>query len=363
MDATPLRIVMVDDEPLARARARRLLQGMPAVAVVGEAGSAVEARAVIAAARPDLVLLDVQMPGEDGFALLRSLDPRPAVVFVTAYDQYAVQAFEENAVDYLLKPFRAERLATALERARRDLAHPEDLTARLAAMLATLGGGTPTHLERLTVRVGNRQIILRTAEVLWFGAEDKLVFAATPGDRHWLDLTLDHLERRLDPRHFARVHRGAIVNLEHAVALRPAFAGTWRLQLDDAARTEVPVSRARARACASGSAPERRAVTRLKHAPPGALDRHAASGYTHGSHPPRLHAGTADRSPPRMTPPLPQHSAEFKKRRTQNWLVLGLTYAAMYMARYNFALANKSLSDTYGWDKAEVGSIISFATL
>ncbi len=247
MNAAPLRIVLIDDEPLARARARRLLAGLPGAAVVGEAGSADEARDVLAATRPDLVLLDVQMPGEDGFALLRSLDPRPAVVFVTAYDQYAVRAFEENAVDYLLKPFRAERLAAALERARRDLAHPEDVARRLGEVLASLGGGPPLHLERLTVRVGQRQLILRTEEVLWFGAEDKLVFAATADDRHWLDLTLDHLERRLDPRRFARVHRSAIVNLDHAAALRPAFAGTWRLQLDDAARTEVPVSRARAR--------------------------------------------------------------------------------------------------------------------
>jgi two-component system LytT family response regulator len=246
MDTAPLRVVLVDDEPLARARARRMLAAEAGVEVVGEAGSAPEARRVIADARPDLLLLDVQMPGEDGFALLRSLDPRPAVVFVTAYDQYAVQAFEENAVDYLLKPFRAERLARALERARRDLAHPEDVAHRLEQVLATLGGAAP-HLERLAVRVGVRQVILKVEDVLWFGAEDKLVFAATTGDRNWMDLTLDHLERRLDTPRFVRVHRGAIANLDHAVALRPAFAGTWRLQMDDPARTEVPVSRARAR--------------------------------------------------------------------------------------------------------------------
>ncbi len=248
MSDSRLRIVLVDDEPLARARARRLLGELGGSEVVAEAGSAGEARRVIAATRPDLLLLDVQMPGEDGFALLSSLDPRPAVVFVTAYDQYAVRAFEENAVDYLLKPFRADRLATALARARRDLAHPEDVSRRLEQVLAALGRGTPSHLERLTVRVGAKQLIVRVEDVLWFGAEDKLVFAATAGDRHWLDLTLDHLERRLDPRRFARVHRGAIVNLDRAAALRPAFAGTWRLQLDDEARTEVPVSRARARA-------------------------------------------------------------------------------------------------------------------
>jgi two-component system LytT family response regulator len=249
MTTAPLRIVLVDDEPLARARARRLLAAQEGVEVVGEAGSADEAREVVAAARPDVLLLDVQMPGEDGFTLLRTLDPRPAVVFVTAYDQYAVRAFEENAVDYLLKPFRAERLSDALARARRELERPEALSRRLAELLAaTAPGAAEPRLERLLVRVGTRQVVVRAADVLWFGAQDKLVFAATAGDRHWIDMTLDQLERRLDPRRFTRVHRAAIVNLDHATALRPAFAGTWRLTLDDPARTEVPVSRARARA-------------------------------------------------------------------------------------------------------------------
>ncbi len=248
MNAAPLRVLIVDDEPLARARARRLVEEAGGAVVVGEAGSAGEARARIAAERPDVLLLDIQMPGEDGFALLASLEPRPAVVFVTAFDHYAVRAFEENAVDYLLKPFRIERLREAFERARRDLARPADLSERLEALLGSLRGPDASpHLSRFTVRIGNRQLILKSEEVFWFGAEDKLVFAATDGDRHYVNFTLDQLERRLDPRTFARVHRAAIVNLDHAVALRPAFAGTWRLQLDDAARTEVPVSRARAR--------------------------------------------------------------------------------------------------------------------
>jgi two-component system LytT family response regulator len=248
----PLRVLIVDDEPLSRARTRRLLDEIGGADVVGEAGSVVEARRQLAAATPDLVLLDIQMPGEDGFALLEGLAPRPAIVFVTAFDHYAVRAFEENAVDYLLKPFRKERLAAALDRARRDLDRPEDLSARLATLLAAVGpgGGTagPARLDRFTVRVGTRQVILRADEVLWFGAEDKLVFAATERDRHWVNFTLDQLEKRLDDARFARVHRSAIVNLDWAAALRPGFAGTYALVLRDAARTEVPVSRARARA-------------------------------------------------------------------------------------------------------------------
>jgi len=249
MDPTPLRILIVDDEPPARARARRLLAEVGGVTVVGEAGSAGEARRLVSETHPDLLLLDVQMPGEDGFALLASLDPRPAVIFATAYDHYAVRAFEEHAVDYLLKPFRPERLAVALERARADLARPADWSRRIEAMLASLAPGAPAtpHLERFTVRVGNRQLILKADEVLWFGAEDKLVFAAVEGDRHYVNLTLDQLERRLDPRRFTRVHRAAIVNLDHAAALTRAFAGGYRLLLDDRARSEVPVSRQRAR--------------------------------------------------------------------------------------------------------------------
>ena len=247
MNAAPLRVLIVDDEPLARSRARRLVEQIGGCTIVGEAGSAAEARALIGAERPDLLLLDIQMPGEDGFALLRGLSTRPAVVFVTAFDHYAVRAFEENAVDYLLKPFRRERLEQALERARRDLAHPGELAERLAVLLSAVGRGQGEHLERFTVRVGIRQLILKADEVLWFGAEDKLVFATTATDRHYVNFTLDQLERRLDPRRFSRIHRGAIANLDWAAALRPGFAGTYRLQLKDDAKTELPVSRARAR--------------------------------------------------------------------------------------------------------------------
>ncbi len=248
MSASDLRVLIVDDEPLARARARRLLDQGGGVTVVGEAGSVAEARTRLAEGGVDLILLDVQLPGENGFALLEGLAPRPAVVFVTAFDQYAVRAFEENATDYLLKPFRAERLAQALERVRSDLRKPDEMSRRLERLIADLGRAqAPDVLDRFTVRVGQRQKIVRADEVLWFGAEDKLVFAATAADRHYVNFTLDELERKLDPRRFQRVHRSAIANLDHARELRPGFAGTWRLLLDDTAHTELPVSRQRAR--------------------------------------------------------------------------------------------------------------------
>ena len=250
---TPLRILIVDDEPLARTRLKRMLAELGGVEVVGEAGSVNEAVPLVEALTPELVMLDVQMPGEDGFALLERVRHRPAIVFVTAFDHYAVRAFEEHAVDYLLKPFRADRLAAAIDHARTALARPEALARQLQQLLAAVGAPraeqpeAPERLERFTVRIGQRQIILKSDDVLWFGAEDKLVFAATATDRHYVNFTLDELEHRLAPARFVRVHRSAIANLDHAAALRPGFAGTWRLQLDDAARTEVPVSRSRAR--------------------------------------------------------------------------------------------------------------------
>ena len=249
MAAGPLNILIVDDESLARERTRRMLADLPGVVVSGEAASAEEARRRITELEPDLLLLDIQMPGEDGFALLQSLERRPAIIFVTAFDHYAVRAFEENAVDYLLKPFRRERLEQALDRARQDLARPEDLAGRLEGLLASMGRGVADEsLDRLTVRLGQKQLILKTSEIVWFGAEEKLVFAAIPGHRHYINFTLDQLERRLDPRRFARIHRGVIVNLDWASALRPGFAGTYRLQLKDEGKTELPVARARARA-------------------------------------------------------------------------------------------------------------------
>jgi two-component system LytT family response regulator len=248
--SAPLRVLVVDDEPLARKRLKRMLGELGGCEVVGEAGSVAEAAPLVDALTPDLVMLDVQMPGDDGFALLGRVRHRPAVVFVTAFDHYAVRAFEEHAVDYLLKPFRSERLAAAIEHARSLRARPEELARQLQQLLDATRGARPEpneRLQRFTVRVGQKQLIVKADEVLWFGAEDKLVFAATATDRHYVNFTLDELERRLEPSRFVRVHRSAIANLDHAAALRPGFAGTWRLQLDDAARTEVPVSRSRAR--------------------------------------------------------------------------------------------------------------------
>jgi DNA-binding LytR/AlgR family response regulator len=190
------------------------------------------------------------MPGDDGSRCSPG-STRPATVFVTVRPVRRARS-GANAVDCLLKPFRA---SAQHRRVRTELARPEELQRRLEELLAAVGrqggagaSGAEPNLDRFTVRTGTRQLILKSADVLWFGAEDKLVFAAVEGDRHYVNFTLDELERRLDPARFTRVHRSAIANLDRAVAMRPGFAGTWRLQMNDAARTEVPVSRVRARA-------------------------------------------------------------------------------------------------------------------
>ena len=234
-----LRVLVVDDEALARARLRRLLAGEEGVEVVGEAASADEARRLIAEERPDLVFLDVQMPGEDGFELLESLPAgaAPEVVFVTAYDQHALRAFEVNALDYLLKPFDRERLRLALERAREALARrsPAALDEQLRLMLQELRGEQP-HLSRFVIRSVGRIVFVNAADVDWIEASGNYVRLHIGKESHLLRETMSSLETRLDPRVFARIHRSAIVNIERIRELHHIFHGDYSVLLRDGTR-------------------------------------------------------------------------------------------------------------------------------
>lgn len=259
-----LRVMIVDDERPARTRLRRLLADHADVSVVAEAGTAADARRALREAPVDVLFLDVQMPGESGFDLLASLELRPrVVVFVTAFDAYAVRAFEEEALDYLLKPFRAERLAQALDRARVALARTDagvdDRLDRILRRLESLttGSSEPTdrapshglpHIDRLSARVGDRVDVLRVRDVVFFRAENKYVVAYTAGASYVLTQTLDQLERELDPQRFARVHRSVIVSLDAVASIEAGFAGTFSLRLRGRPDVELPVSRQRARA-------------------------------------------------------------------------------------------------------------------
>ena len=253
--SAPLRCLIVDDEPLARERLALLLAEAGGVEVVGEAGDGRAALERIAEYAPDVVFLDVEMPGLGGFDVVDLLAPdnRPAVVFVTAFDAYAVRAFDVYAVDYLTKPVRAARLRQALDRLRESSAR-EAAVARLGALVdgaddATEADGAGAPLDRLTLSVGRRLVVVPTSEVARFEAEAKVTMAhpfpgaGLAGKPGTVDFTLDALAARLDGRQFVRVHRSVLVNVRAVRELVPWFSGTYRVRLVDGA--EVPLARRR----------------------------------------------------------------------------------------------------------------------
>ena len=232
---------MVDDEPLARRLLRHLIEREPGIVVAGEC-SGIDAAAEIGRTRPDILFLDVQMPEVDGFAVLARIgaEAAPVVVFVTAYDQYAVRAFEVHAVDYLLKPIDEARFAQALRRARAQARARRGGAAdpRLRALLAD-------HARRLLVRGREKTVVVDVEEIDWIEAADYYATLHVGGRSHLLRETLTELARRLDPARFFRVHRSAIVNLERIIEIHPLFRGDSELVLRDG--TRVRLSRTRRR--------------------------------------------------------------------------------------------------------------------
>jgi two-component system LytT family response regulator len=221
-DMTRLRIIVVDDEPLSRRGVRALLERHGDVEVAGEAGNGVEAVALIQRASADILFLDVQMPGLDGFGVLSSIDVdnAPLVVFITAYDSYAIQAFEQHAFDYLLKPVDPARFDLALDRARQRLKERAEgqIGRQLARLLASRASdiGTdngPAHPDRITFRDGARVIVVERQEIEWIGAEDDYIRVHTPRKTYLIRETLSAVEQRLDGASFVRVHRSTIVNV------------------------------------------------------------------------------------------------------------------------------------------------------
>jgi DNA-binding LytR/AlgR family response regulator len=241
----PMRTLIVDDEKLARERLHGFLAPLDGVEVVGEARNGPEALELIAREKPDLVFLDVQMPGMSGFEVLRELDGEvPHVVFATAHDEYAIQAFEVDAVDYLLKPFGRARVADAVERVRQRA--PSDAAASLETLLGRLDG-EERRLRRIPVHAGRRILLVAPEDVRWFGVEHRLVYAHLADRAHMTNFTLRELEERLDPATFFRAHKATLVNLAHVKAIVPWFGGRVKLAMDDTAGGEVVVSRAQAR--------------------------------------------------------------------------------------------------------------------
>jgi two-component system LytT family response regulator len=225
---TPLRVLVVDDEPLAREGLRMMLAAEPDVEIVGEAAGGHDAVAAIEKLTPDLVFLDVQMPGLNGFEVLAALpSPPPAVVFVTAYDEYALRAFDVHAVDYLLKPYDDQRFRAALRRASEQvrLAQVSKLSARLASLIAQYEQGAtpaarPAALERIAVRSAGRVVFLPVAEIDWIEAADYYVQIYVGSSSHLHRQSMQSLEAQLDPEQFMRIHRSAIVNVARIRELR-----------------------------------------------------------------------------------------------------------------------------------------------
>lgn len=243
-----MRAFIVDDERLAVQRLTRMLEATGRITIAGSATDPEEALAFLRAHAVDVLFLDIQMPGLSGFDLLEQLDTQPLVVFTTAFDQHALRAFEVTSVDYLLKPIEADRLVRALDKIERLKGRPSEsadvraLAKQLAAELAP-----QRKLERIASRVGERTTILDVARVTHFFSKDKLTFAASGGRDHVIDYTLSDLERQLDSRRFARIHRATIVNVPMIQELFPDVDGGMLVRLKDDRRTELSVARDRVR--------------------------------------------------------------------------------------------------------------------
>jgi two-component system LytT family response regulator len=231
VQATSLKAVIVDDEALARGYLREMLRAHPEIEIAAECANGFEAVKAIGETAPDLVFLDIQMPKLDGFEVLELIDPGPAVVFVTAYDEYAMRAFDAHAVDYLLKPFSAERFERALERAR----------ARLGERTPPVPRPPEQRVDRIVVRDGARVHVIPLDKLDYVEAQDDYVALTTEGKKHLKQQTISSLESALDPSRFLRIHRSYIVNLERVVKVEPYAKDTHVAVLTNG--TQLPVSR------------------------------------------------------------------------------------------------------------------------
>jgi two-component system LytT family response regulator len=231
--------MVVDDEPVARERMIGLLQQEKDIELVGECADGQQAINAIQAQHPDLVFLDVQMPACDGFGVIEQVgaERMPAVVFVTAYDEYALKAFEVHAIDYLLKPFGRDRFQQTLQHAREHLERRRagDLGRRLLALVQDLKP-EPTKLDRLVVKSGGRVFFLRTDEIDWIEAAGNYVRLHLSEDSHLFRETMNNMEARLDVRRFVRIHRSRIVNTDRIKELQPWFNGEYVVVLQNGTR-------------------------------------------------------------------------------------------------------------------------------
>jgi two-component system LytT family response regulator len=253
-----IRTLIVDDEPLARGGIESLLAKDTEIEVIGACADGLTAIGAIRAQRPDLVFLDVQMPKRDGFEVLAELkrEERPVVIFVTAYDQYAIRAFEYCAIDYLLKPFRDSRFGTALSRAKADVrkARASDVGQKVEQLLdhvraltrepGAAGGSpvsTPEPADRIVLKTGTDLHLTRTSDIVWIESQGDFIKVHTTGPAQLVRDTLQAMEQRLDPAKFLRIHRSFLVNLDHVKKVTPALYGDYTVLMSD--ETKLRLSR------------------------------------------------------------------------------------------------------------------------
>ncbi|HEY6206931.1 MAG TPA: LytTR family DNA-binding domain-containing protein [Chthoniobacterales bacterium] len=244
MKNASIKALIVDDEALARKFIRRMLKDDHGVEIVGECSNGKQAVAAIKKQRPDIVFLDVQMPGMDGFAVLESIGAErlPEIIFTTAYEQYAIRAFELHALDYLLKPFDQPRFKDAIRHAKERFHSREQKNDRLqmSALLDSIRN-EPPHLDRLVIKAGGRITFLNTDQINWIEADDKYVHLHADNIHPMVRQTISAMETQLDPKKFRRVHRSAIVNVERIKELQPLFSGEHSILLHDG--TKLTLSR------------------------------------------------------------------------------------------------------------------------
>ena len=233
-----IRTIIVDDEDLARQVIREMVKPHSEIEIIGECANGFEAVKTVSELKPDLMFLDVQMPKLDGFEVLELIGDDVAVIFATAYDEHAIRAFEVHAVDYLLKPFRAERLGDALERAKARIGVKPAATPQQLAATARSG----EYAERIVVKDGTRVHIFPAAKLDYAEAQDDYVALASQGKKYLKQQTISSLEAALDPRNFVRIHRSYLVNLERVTRLEPYGKDSHVAILGDGSR--LPVSRA-----------------------------------------------------------------------------------------------------------------------
>jgi DNA-binding LytR/AlgR family response regulator len=240
-----IRVFIVEDEQPALERLREFLENIPDIEIAGTSASGKEAAEQVEVLKPGLIFLDIHLPDISGIDMLHLLTHRPAIVFTTAYDQYAIKAFELQAVDYLLKPFSEERFKEALDKVRQKLKAQEDEIPGMENLRQLLSSWNPQqqYLKRIPSKISDKIRILLEDDIVYFASENKLVFAFLSDSKHLLNYTLEELQARLDPEKFFRIHRSTIVNLNYVKTIESWFGGGYKMTVNDKKRTELTISR------------------------------------------------------------------------------------------------------------------------